>query len=522
MHETHAGNDWTSGYVGDVVYTVGFHRELAPTFLDYVCLINGVEGLPAGRALRYCELGCGRGYATTLLAAANPDAEFVGIDFNPAHIAEARALAERASLVNVTFLEMDFAGAARSLEPRLGEFDVVAMHGVYSWITPQVREDVHEFIRRKLRPGGIVFASYNAMPGWARVVPTQKLIKEAADRTNGDSLARAREGLRLMGLLLAKSDGMVAKHGALSRKYLGQLTGKDERYIAHEFLAAAWQPLFVTEAISALAGANLSYVGSAVIAENRMEFCVPKGLRETVRSAPDVAMRELIKDFIIGQQFRRDVYVKEPRRLEPGRHRQLLGERAFAPVPHVQAIPEILRAPMGSVRPKKGTLDAIWRRIDGRTATGADLVAAAGEAGESEDRAWAIIELLVHCGVIHPARSNPGAVDRAPGQRLNAAVMDLSRANNTHAYLASPVLGSAISTNLPERIIAPLLADEPELDDLAIAATAFDRVNGSGQDFMRDGLPVERSEENVQALASFVRKFRDRRLPRWRMLGIVD
>src|SRR5690554_3935168 len=95
---------WTAGYISDVAYTLGFYREMAPPFLDYVCALNGYTG-PRRTPMRYCELGCGRGYGTALLAAANPDSSFVGIDFNPAHIREARSLAERAGLANVTFLE---------------------------------------------------------------------------------------------------------------------------------------------------------------------------------------------------------------------------------------------------------------------------------------------------------------------------------------------------------------------------------------------------------------------------------
>ena len=106
---------WMSGYVTDVTYTLGFYRELAPSYLNYVCIINGVEGIPVGRTLRYCDLGCGRGYGTTLLAAANPDIEFVGIDFNPMHVNEARAFAKRAAISNVTFLELSFGEAARRI-----------------------------------------------------------------------------------------------------------------------------------------------------------------------------------------------------------------------------------------------------------------------------------------------------------------------------------------------------------------------------------------------------------------------
>jgi hypothetical protein len=59
---------------------LGFYLELAPTFLNFACLASSVEGPPLDHPLRYCELGCGRGYDTILLAAANPESEFVGID----------------------------------------------------------------------------------------------------------------------------------------------------------------------------------------------------------------------------------------------------------------------------------------------------------------------------------------------------------------------------------------------------------------------------------------------------------
>src|SRR5262245_43656508 len=122
---------WMSGYVGDVAYTLGFYRELSPTYLSLTCVMNGVDGPSPTKPLRYCELGCGRGYGTVLLAAANPNIEFVGIDFNPSHVAEARSLASRANIGNLTFFEMSFGDAARSTDPKLKDFDIVGIHGVY-------------------------------------------------------------------------------------------------------------------------------------------------------------------------------------------------------------------------------------------------------------------------------------------------------------------------------------------------------------------------------------------------------
>ena len=82
---------WNEGYIVDIEYTHGFYRELAPSLLSFAALMQGVSA-PGLRVepLAYCELGCGQGYSTNLLAAANPNIQFYANDFNPAQIAGAR------------------------------------------------------------------------------------------------------------------------------------------------------------------------------------------------------------------------------------------------------------------------------------------------------------------------------------------------------------------------------------------------------------------------------------------------
>lgn len=52
--------DWTEGYASDVEYTAGFYREQAPAFLNFTCLLNGVEPVDLSRPFTYFELGFGR------------------------------------------------------------------------------------------------------------------------------------------------------------------------------------------------------------------------------------------------------------------------------------------------------------------------------------------------------------------------------------------------------------------------------------------------------------------------------
>ena len=164
---------WADGYVVDVGYTHGFYPELTPALLRFAALLGEVQAPDFDRPFTYYELGCGNGNSTTVLAAANPAGRFVGVDFNPAHIHNARKLAQQGGVENVEFLEKSFAGLAGM---DLAEADCIALHGVWSWVGTENRRHITEFIRRRLKPGGIAYFSYNCLPGLSQVMPDRKSV----------------------------------------------------------------------------------------------------------------------------------------------------------------------------------------------------------------------------------------------------------------------------------------------------------------------------------------------------------
>jgi predicted nicotinamide N-methyase len=124
--------DWTAGYVTEIEYTYGYYRELCPGLLRLACLSAGIAP-PNSKALNYLELGYGQGLSLNIHAAANAG-EFWGTDFNPVQTAHARAFAE-ASGSNVKALNDSF--AELSARSDLPEFDVIALHGIWTWISEE-------------------------------------------------------------------------------------------------------------------------------------------------------------------------------------------------------------------------------------------------------------------------------------------------------------------------------------------------------------------------------------------------
>ena len=51
---------------------------------------------------------------------------------------------------------------------------------IWSWISDANRAVIVDFVRRKLRVGGVLYISYNTQPGWAAMVPMRDLLTEHA------------------------------------------------------------------------------------------------------------------------------------------------------------------------------------------------------------------------------------------------------------------------------------------------------------------------------------------------------
>ena len=178
-----------AGYVTDIPYMRGFKPMLAPAWLDFVALLGGVRPPAREDGFAWCDLGCGQGVTAAILAATHPAGEFHGIDAMAVHIEHAAGLAAEAEATNAHFLAADFAAA---LDHKLPRFDYIVAHGVYSWVDAVSRAQLRRFIDRRLQSGGLVYISYNALPGWTGDLPFQYLARAWADKAHGDSAARVR------------------------------------------------------------------------------------------------------------------------------------------------------------------------------------------------------------------------------------------------------------------------------------------------------------------------------------------
>ncbi len=239
-------SDWSGGYVTGHEYLHSFHKEMAPSFLRSLLVLRQRRPLDLSKPFRYLDLGCGRGFGCNLLAAANPHGDFVGIDFEPDQIMQARGISMAAGIDNVRFIEASFSDILDRPD-ELGEFDIVGCHGVYTWVSADNRRAIVEIMRRHVATGGLAYVGYNAMPGWAPIAPLRHLVTRMADgRAPAGAGAAIDEAREFLELLRNPDRGYMYGNEPIAR-WLDSLKTKPLSYLAHEYLPLAATALWHDE-----------------------------------------------------------------------------------------------------------------------------------------------------------------------------------------------------------------------------------------------------------------------------------
>lgn len=295
------------GYITDVSYIPGFYPHLSPTAMRYVAAINRVQPPKTEQGFRYLELGCGLGGSLTTFAASNPQGEFTGVDINPEHTKLVERSISNAKLSNVHIITADFS----QLPSDLGEFDFIVLHGVFSWVSQEVRDQIMRVAKSHLAKGGLLLVSYNAMPGWAHLQPIRGILRQYAELRQGDTLQRIRDAIAYLVYIRDKQAKYFVDNPQASQ-YVDSLLKQDVRYLAHEYLNESWTSFYFSDVSKMFLRAGMTFVGSLPVFTNFWDLCVRPEFQELFRTTSNRLVTESHKDFCANTAFRWDIYSHAP------------------------------------------------------------------------------------------------------------------------------------------------------------------------------------------------------------------
>lgn len=431
-----------SGGVAEAVvelpYTFRYFRELSPSFLSLALLNQGIA-FEVGRPLRYLELGFGQGVSLVVHAAAC-NGEFWGNDFSSEHVAHARGLASASGTdVHVlvdTFIEL----AARDDLP---EFDIIALHGIWSWVSEQDRSAIIDVARRKLAAGGLLYVSYNCTTGWGAALGFRELAKLYASYEVEETLpvvAKVDRALRFARALQEAGASYFGSHPGVETM-LQSFMEKDLAYVSHELFVPNFAIRSFAEVASELSEAGLKFGASALLLSQDGVLAQPGG--DLLSGLKSQVMQEMAKDALANTRFREDIFIKgEPRVVSPEQRMERLRKSRFVLTVPFGALPRALNLPGQEINLGTETNVEIVKALRAADYAPKSLADMEIALGRTLDQFLSNLMLLVGVGCVQPVQPVVSADARARCSRLNAIICNRARNAEGVDALASPVLGA--------------------------------------------------------------------------------
>lgn len=508
-------SDWTDGYIADIGYTFGYYNELNPYRIRLAFLQAGIAFPEAATA---CELGFGQGISSNIHAAASVT-KWYGTDFNPAQASHAQKLAN-ASGAQIELFDEAFAEFCQ--RPDLPQFDFIGLHGIWSWISDENRHVITDFIRRKLKVGGVVYISYNTQPGWAAMLPLRDLLVEHAELMGAPGagiVPRIDAALEFASTLMEGGTRYGSANPSVKDR-LKVLKGQPRNYLAHEYFNRDWMPMSFSKMKHWLADAKLNFACSAHFLDHVDVVNLLPDQRQFLQSIPDRMFRETVRDFIVNQQFRRDYWVRGMRSLSPLDRAQQLRSLRFVLSARQEDITLKVNGVLGEANLHEHVYKPIIELLSDLRIHTLQQIELSLKGGIDFNGIVQAIMILVAKGCIHLAQSEASIKAAATRcNKLNRELCEQARHTEAISALASPVIGGGFIINRFEQIFLLAASDGP--NDAGIwGRSLLEVLAAQGQRIAIDGKTFDSAEEELAAAVRFAEDFRIKRLPILKALRI--
>ncbi len=509
--------DWTAGYVADIGYTYGYYTELNPQRIQLAFLRAGLACPEFGNA---CELGFGQGLSANIHAAASIT-QWHGTDFNPSQASFAQELA-RASGANAHLADDAFADFAERSD--LPDFDYIGIHGIWSWISDANRGVMVDFIKRKLKVGGVLYISYNTQPGWASFAPMRHLMTEHAEvlGAQGHGIVSRVDAAIDFADKLIKTNPAFARANPSVATRIESIKGQNRHYLAHEYFNRDWHPMHFATMAQWLEPAKLQFACSANYFDLIDNINLSAEQQSLLNGIPDPMFRQTVRDFMVNQQFRKDYWVKGARQANKLQQAEAMRrQQVLLTTPRAQVSLKI-NGSLGEATLNESIYAPILDQLaDHKPKTLAQLETALAPQGIRMPQLLEAALLLSGAGHLACVQDDKATRKaRTNSDALNRHLMTLARSSNDMSYLASPVSGGGVAVNRFEQLFL-LACTQGHKTPEAWAQYAWGLLAAQSQSLVKDGKTLASAEENLAELTRQATEFSDKRLPVMKALQIA-
>ena len=509
-------NNWTSGYVADIGYTYGYYLELNPQRVKLAFLNAGLVAPEFGTA---CELGFGQGLSANMHSAASV-CSWHGTDFNPAQASFAQELAS-VSGADAHLYDEAFDEFAKRDMP---EFDYIGLHGIWSWISDENRQVIVDFIRKKLKVGGVLYISYNTLPGWGTFAPMRHLMTEHAEVIGADGVgivSRIDGALEFTEKLLATNPAFSRANPLINEK-IKQIKGQNRHYLAHEYFNRDWHPMHFAMMAKWMESAKLTFACSAHYLDHLDALNLTSEQLGFLKEIHDPMFKQTIRDFMVNQQFRRDYWVKGTRTLTTLEQAEQLREQRFVMSAYRPDVSLKVTGSLGEATLNENIYAPVLDLMsDFKARTLAQMEQLVKDKGIKSGQLSQAVLLLCGNGTLTAVQDDT-AITKAKKHtaKLNTHLMLKARSSNDVTYLASPVTGGGVNVGRFQQLFL-LALEHGKKKPEDWASFVAEILAAQGQKIVKEGKPLETPEEHMAELTTQAHEFSVKQLPIFKALQIA-
>lgn len=500
-------SSWSEGYVNEINYTAGYYTHLNPQQLIVPFLMAGVQ---PPKVVNACELGFGLGTSLNIHAAAGR-AKWYATDFNPSQALHAQSLADGADPSKVLIADQSFAEFCQRDD--LPMFDYIGLHGIWSWISNQNRKIIVDFLARKLKVGGVLYISYNTLPGWSANAPLRHLFSQhyhLLSSSEQNVEINIKKALQKTTEVLNKSQLLLGQATSLKER-AESLNDSSVNYLAHEYLNKDWHPMYFADMMDFLKEAKLSYVCSASFLDDYLDILLDSEQRQMLAEISDESLKQTTKDFFLNKQFRRDYWVRGKVVLDTRQIEQNWRQLSVLLTKPADKVEREIKY-YYTINFKEELLEPILQQLSDHQIHSVDTLCQALEDSIPANYIFHILAILIARDEVMLAQ--PRVVieqQKSATQKLNTQILERVLGKNQIDYLASPVSGGGIHYSNIEMLF--LLAYQQNTPVEAWERFAWARLQKLGLLLVHEGQTLQGEAENLAELTRLKDIFVAEKLP---------
>ena len=297
-------SQWNQKFKYNLPGSFSYHLEYNPLYLKYLLTSKGFACPDFNHCL---EIGCGKGLSI-LPHALTQSSHWMGQEFNPSLVHAAKRSAATCHIqVDLTSESLEQLVSRTDLP----KFDLICVHGVWSWVSKQDQELLIDLAHKHLNDGGIFYISYNCKVGLGNFAPIRNLINLFNEHKCPRNLSNERKLIEISKFLfpIIKLNPSFAIAQQDFGQFMQNAMSNPEPFLS-DSLNSYWSCDHFAEVASRLERADLGYVCSACGVDNLDIINLTSEQSEFLQPLQGTDMYEETRDFMVNRRVRNDIFIK--------------------------------------------------------------------------------------------------------------------------------------------------------------------------------------------------------------------